>query len=180
MIEITCSECGIKKMVKPSLIKQGYGQTCSLACKGKRHSRIYVGENTSGWKGGRIVFATGYIGIYLPGHPRSRGGHVFEHLLVAEKALGRPIPKGVEVHHVDENRSNNTNANLVICNDKVYHKLLHIRKKVFEAGGSPSKDFICRRCKHVKPKTDKKGDYCHPCKNAYSVERYHIRKGETK
>src|SRR3990167_9989532 len=52
------------------------------------------------------------------------------HILVAEKALGRPLPEGVEVHHHDENRQNNSNSNLVICQDVAYHRLLHVIMRV--------------------------------------------------
>src|SRR5262245_41632863 len=39
------------------------------------------------------------------------------HVLMAEAAVGHPLPPGAKVHHVDGNRWNNANANLVICQD---------------------------------------------------------------
>lgn len=53
------------------------------------------------------------------------GRRVREHVAIAEKALGRPLPAGAIVHHVDEDRSNNRNNNLVICQDSSYHHHLH-------------------------------------------------------
>lgn len=41
----------------------------------------------------------------------------YEHVHIAEKALGKAIPKGSVVHHVDENPANNAAENLVICQD---------------------------------------------------------------
>lgn len=62
------------------------------------------------------------------------GRSVLEHVMVAEKALGKRLPKGVHVHHVDENRANNDPSNLVICSTS-YHRLLHIRMRAFSACG---------------------------------------------
>lgn len=49
-----------------------------------------------------------------------------QHVLVAEKALGRPFKRGEIVHHVDGDKSNNVNSNLLIC-DAGYHRSLHNR-----------------------------------------------------
>lgn len=68
------------------------------------------------------------------------------HVLKAERALGRSLPKGAVVHHVDENKWNNTNSNLVICQDHAYHMLLHARAKVVRAGGDPATQRVCRQC----------------------------------
>jgi HNH endonuclease len=56
-------------------------------------------------------------------------GRVGLHVLVAEKALGKPLPKGAIVHHVDGNTLNNAPSNLVICQDQAYHCLLHKRQR---------------------------------------------------
>jgi len=50
-----------------------------------------------------------------------------QHVLVAEKALGKSLPKGAVVHHVDEDKQNNDPRNLVICPNQAYHNLLHKR-----------------------------------------------------
>jgi hypothetical protein len=58
------------------------------------------------------------------------GEYKFEHVLIAEKALGKPLPKGAVVHHVDrDSMNNNTKSpwNLVVCPDQAYHLLLHAR-----------------------------------------------------
>ena len=64
----------------------------------------------------------------------SGGRAVLEHVMLAERALGKPLPRGVHVHHVDENRSNNAPSNLVICT-AAYHRLLHLRMRAFAACG---------------------------------------------
>jgi hypothetical protein len=57
-----------------------------------------------------------------------------EHVRLAEKALGKPLPVGAIVHHVDENPFNNSPENLVICPDQKYHSLIHQRTRSVSAG----------------------------------------------
>lgn len=102
--------------------------------------------------------------VYRPDHPRAMSnGYVFEHLLIAEKALGYSVPKGVEVHHFDENKANNSPSNLVICPDRAYHFLLHQRQKAFDACGNPNWEK-CQFC----------GNYDDPSNLKYrGKSRYH-------
>lgn len=93
-----------------------------------------------------------YRQVYRPAHPRAKGdGVVYEHILIAERALGSLLPDGAEVHHVDENGRNNAPSNLVICQDKAYHKLLHYRARVVRAGANPNTHRLCSLCKHALP-----------------------------
>lgn len=91
---------------------------------------------------------------YRGGRSRTRGGAKREHVIVAERALGRPLPVGTHVHHVDGNKRNNANSNLVICQDGSYHRLLHSRAKVVHAGGNPNTHHWCHQCKTPKPFSD--------------------------
>lgn len=51
-----------------------------------------------------------------------------EHVVIAERVLGRPLKDGELAHHVDEVRSNNSNSNLVVCT-RAYHVQLHARMR---------------------------------------------------
>lgn len=96
-----------------------------------------------------------YVEILNRHHSRTHAnGCVLEHIAVAEAALGHPLPPKVEVHHVNEIKSDNRPTNLVICEDAAYHRLLHVRARVLRAGGRPSADKICSTCQQVKPRTD--------------------------
>ena len=69
-----------------------------------------------------------------------------EHVLVAEKALGKPLPLGAIVHHVDGDGANNAHSNLVVCPDQGYHQLLHLRQRALAACGHA--DWVkCQFCK---------------------------------
>jgi hypothetical protein len=76
---------------------------------------------------------------------RVNGKEKLEHVIVAEKALGKPLPVGACVHHHDEDKKNNAPNNLVICPSNAYHRLLHRRMESMKASGNP--DWLrCLRC----------------------------------
>lgn len=76
-------------------------------------SAARTGPSNSNWRGGRTVTPAGYVLLRLPGHPCADvRGYVYEHRLVMEEVLGRPLGKGEKVLHVDGDPSNNDPANL--------------------------------------------------------------------
>lgn len=84
------------------------------------------GENHHNWKGGRRVHSGGYILVYRPDHPRAdkRNGCVFEHILVMEQKLGRPLQPDELVHHINGNKQDNRKQNLHLTT-RPEHAALH-------------------------------------------------------
>jgi hypothetical protein len=76
----------------------------------------------------RRIGPYGYVFYVNPFHPNaSKDGRVAEHTIVASKALGKGLPKGAVVHHINGNVQDNRPENLVICENQSYHRLLHCR-----------------------------------------------------
>lgn len=128
------------------------------------------GPANRNWKGGRTVDAKGYIKLAT-----GRGPSLSEHLVVAERAIGKPLRQGVEVHHFNRDRADNRNRNLVICENRAYHLLLHVLDRIRKAGGRPFEDGLCSKCRLVKPreafyqsrvKQIGLSSYCRSCNNA--------------
>jgi len=104
------------------------------------------GDNSPLWNGGRSLTSHGYVLIRQLNHPRVMGmGCVYEHILVAERALGHALPEQSCVHHVNEMKSDNANRNLVICEDDAYHRLLHRRAEAYHATSSVHA-LRCTKC----------------------------------
>lgn len=118
-----------------------------------------------------------YKAVTIPGTRRK----IELHRLIAERAFGRLLPHRAQVHHVDENHQNNVNSNLVICQDRAYHALLHMRTNVIRAGGNPNTDLFCQMCKTAKAitefygrkqKLNGKASRCKSCVCADANRRY--------
>jgi hypothetical protein len=82
--------------------------------------------------------------VYQAKRENHTGTNTREAGVVATRALGKPLPDFVEIHHVDGNPGNNNNCNLVICEDASYHQILHARTKAFLECGNSS----WRRCRY--------------------------------
>ena len=119
----TCTRKGHRKG-EPMKFIHGHNQ------RGRKNEGVAAkkGHLNRFWKGGRGTDRQGHPRIYCPDHPRAHRSHVAEHILKAEKALGKPLPPKAVVHH-------HTPAQLVICQDQAYHNLIHQRKRSYEACG---------------------------------------------
>lgn len=110
----------------------------------------------------------GYVSYYIPDHHLSnKSGIVYEHMLAAEKMLGRELNEGEVVHHKDGNRSNNSFDNLIVFKSASDHaafhrgRCIHIDNDVYVADEIDIKS-ICPLCGNAK---DNKADTCIDCYN---------------
>ena len=106
-----------------------------------------------------------YAVMYFPEHKYSmKGGQILVSRLVAEEALGKPLHPKHPVHH-------HSDTQLVICENNMYHKLLHRRTDAFLTCGHAN----WRKCKFCKQYDDPKnlkdnssGVYHNKCHNEYT------------
>lgn len=114
------------------------------------------------------MIINGYEYEYQPNHPRAtKNGCVYKHILVAEEILGRYLKPEEVVHHMDENRSNNTKDNLIVFRTKSNHTRFHKTGLLFMMSDgtyiSPivvSKNKICPICGALK---GHKSKICREC-----------------
>jgi hypothetical protein len=73
------------------------------------------------------------------------------HRLVAEKAMGRKLKEGEEVHHVNGDKKDSRRDNLVVCT-RSYHQLIHERLRVQQCSYNPNEYLWCghHKCCHKK------------------------------
>lgn len=73
-----------------------------------------------------ICNTSGYQMVRSPNGPN---GWRREHTVIAERVLGRHLKPGEEVHHINGDKLDNRNSNLLICNS-AYHRELERRMAV--------------------------------------------------
>jgi hypothetical protein len=94
------------------------GRFCSMKCKAK----VMHGGHHPNWRGGRWQVKAGYMMVKCP--LRNRYNH--EHHVIGERVLGRKMKRDELVHHLNADKSDNDNRNLLICTIG-YHRSLERR-----------------------------------------------------
>ena len=105
-VKRVCEQCGETFGVLPYRIKRGDGRFCSLACTGKWQT----GENSPTWKGGASFEPYGIeFSKSLRAAIRERDGRVCQICGKSKAENGRAL----ECHHIDYDKENNDQSNLV-------------------------------------------------------------------
>jgi predicted nucleic acid-binding Zn ribbon protein len=113
--KVICQKCGKEYEVIKS--KLGRTKYCSHACQVSNPRKKIHKLND-------IVMWDGYYAIYLPDHPKANiSGVVMLHNCIMELHLGKAIPEGFIVHHIDGNKLNNHILNLVLVTPSVHGKI---------------------------------------------------------
>jgi hypothetical protein len=145
-VDAVCAQCGVMFRARVRVKTKGHGRFCSLRCWGAYER----GSNHPMWTGDRSP-SNGYMRTTTEAGARE---YRREHVVIAERALGKPLPARAVVHHFNDDGTDNANQNLVICQGQAYHMLLHALDRVRRAGGRPFLDRICHRCRCIKPCTE--------------------------
>lgn len=115
-------ECGNEIIVCGNNLVRGHTTSCGCKLpwnKGKKCPQT-SGSKNGNWKGGKRLDKRGYVRV------SGFGCRYHEHRIVAEKVLGRPLKRWEVVHHINGDKADNRNCNLLICT-RSYHKQLHER-----------------------------------------------------
>ena len=91
----------------------------------KAAKRDQIGARNSYWRGGKTQDEFGYVMVQCKEHPRASkcGGYVPEHILVAEKKIGRYLTENEVVHHINGRKWDNKPENLAVMTKSEHSKL---------------------------------------------------------
>lgn len=166
---IPCGSCNRPLYFARCRADEGKRRFCDTACREAWRPIHQRGENAAHYGDGTTT-DKGRVSVLRPDHPyANQRGYVLRSHLVIEQAIGRYVLPGEEVHHLDENPSNDTSENLVLCPD---HET-HIRLYHSLNGRWSMKHDACVGCGGTDRPHSGKG-YCDRC---FGRERYRQKHG---
>jgi endogenous inhibitor of DNA gyrase (YacG/DUF329 family) len=121
-IEKECAFCKKLVLQDKANSRKHRNAFCSAECK-----KQFIAAQT---RGNKIIKKRSHgrgshVLVRQPEHHRAVRGVVYEHILVAEKLLGRPILKTERVHHINCIKDDNRAENLFVCENDREHFLIH-------------------------------------------------------
>lgn len=125
-----CIKCYARRRAAPNYIgvidgKQMYVAVCGHPARRKEAKRCP--------KCVREHKAKGYSPNWYPTVPRKTGEKIVRvHTQIAERVLGRKLKPNEVVHHINMDKRDNRNCNLLICT-REYHRSLHVRMEIATA-----------------------------------------------
>lgn len=151
-LRVDCPTCGKEHLQDQANARKGYRSFCCHSCR-----VAFREEETAGRKmlKKRRHGAGSHVLVKNKTHPRSnRHGYVYEHILVAEKKVGRNIQPNERVHHINCVKDDNRPENLFVCADDREHFLIHgtlnrCVAELLETGGlqfdAATKSYVVRK-----------------------------------
>ena len=155
MVTAICDYCGNAYSTYLCNIRRSKRHFCCKSCEAKASG---LNNTRESWIGGCIGKSTGYRYI------RVDGKQIGEHILVAERMIGRRLLKDEVVHHINGDKLDNREVNLQVMKRSEHRHLHHILSGESPAFGE------CNRCGKQRPIKAR-----HLCNNCYS---YMCKKGE--
>lgn len=115
-----CRSCSTVKQLTGKKYSQEHCQAISKAIRKK------------GWR-----LASGYKQIIVDSpHPRAKkyknGKYIMEHVLVMEAKIGRFLTEYEIVHHIDEDKRNNSPENLYLCSGRTAKETRQIHNNIHQ------------------------------------------------
>jgi HNH endonuclease len=108
---------------RPTRLKHSYG-LAALRVGGIERVRLHAD----------LTMLGGYVYVHVGRDDpmANRDGCVLEHRLVMSEAVGRPLKREEDVHHIDEDKANNVLPNLVLFANRATHTAHHAALKRHE------------------------------------------------
>ena len=141
--KVKCGGCGKIFDAKPSEVRRGKGNYCSRSCYFLYRLRqrtiscefcgiLFERHNAQRRYCSRECFQNAInLEIVHDYRTYETGGYFYRngkplHRIIAERVLGRPMKETERIHHVNMDKKDNRNGNLLIC-DQSYHQWIHQR-----------------------------------------------------
>jgi HNH endonuclease len=108
-------ECGCNEEIELISKNRGELKRFKHGHNRKWQKGLIVGKGNlnPNWRGGAFITVRGYRMVYKPNHPRAgTNGYVFEHIVVLEQKLGRPLLPNEDTHHLNGIKTDNRPENL--------------------------------------------------------------------